>query len=87
MCECIIVYLRFQHSEKPLAEKSPPPREKSPPPVQKQDPPPPAATKEPEKKDAAKNVEDLEKELELDLENMKIDENIDTSVSMLYYTV
>ena len=27
------------------------------------------------------DVEDLEKELELDLENMKIDENIDTSVS------
>ena len=30
---------------------------------------------------ASKKVEDLEKELELDLENMKIDENIDTSVS------
>ena len=29
------------------------------------------------------DVEDLEKELELDLENMKIDENIDTSVSFL----
>ncbi len=33
--------------------------------------------------DSATNiVEDLEKELELDLENMKIDENIDTSVSI-----
>ena len=29
-------------------------------------------------------VDDIEKELELDLENMKIDENIDTSVSVVH---
>ena len=31
---------------------------------------------------AAKNVEDFEAELELDLENMNLDENIDTSVGL-----
>ena len=31
--------------------------------------------------EAKKKIEDLEDELELDLENMKLDENIDTSVS------
>ena len=63
------------------------------PPAPKPDPtPPPAAppvTKE-EKSDAAKplsvqDVDDLEKELELDLENVKIDDNIDTSVSTLSF--
>lgn len=33
---------------------------------------------------AAKEVEDIEKELELDLDNLKIDENVDTSVSVLW---
>ncbi len=33
------------------------------------------------KKLSAEEVDDLEKELELDLENVKIDDNIDTSVS------
>ena len=35
------------------------------------------------KSEAEKKVEDLEAELELDLENVKLDDNIDTSVSTL----
>ena len=52
------------------------------PPVPKPDPTPPPVQKE-EKSDAAKVTEDddLEKELELDLENVKIDDTIDPSVS------
>ncbi|XP_046572197.1 coatomer subunit beta'-like isoform X3 [Haliotis rubra] len=49
----------------------------SPPPVSK--PTPKAATPPPEAKSASQTVADLEKELELDLENIKIDDNIDTS--------
>ena len=40
-----------------------------------------APKSEPAMSEAAKKVEDIEKELELDLENLNIDENIDTSVS------
>lgn len=48
-------------------------------------PPSPKEAPPPETKptsDPSNVVEDLEKELELDLENMKLDENIDTSVSI-----
>ena len=43
--------------------------------------PEPTPPSQPAQSDAARNVEDIEKELELDLENLNIDENIDTSVS------
>ena len=44
--------------------------------------PPPAAAKEPPSSaPTTTTTQQLEDELELDLENMKIDENIDTSVS------
>ena len=57
------------------------------PPIPKPDPTPPPVQKE-EKSDAAKVTEDddLEKELELDLENVKIDDTIDPSVSIQYNT-
>ena len=52
-----------------------PPKKVTPPPS------PPVQRKAPEEtSDAAKRVEDLEKELELDLENVQLDDNIDTSV-------